>query len=65
MGAKQSGLAGFKMANLVRDFNCLVKAREAAFTLLQTDPRLLKKDHLLLREELLKNYGPTALAGVG
>lgn len=65
MGAKQSGLAGFKMANLVRDFNSLVKAREAAFNLLQTDPRLLQKDHLLLREELLKNYGPTALAGVG
>lgn len=65
MGAKQSGLAGFKMANLVRDFEILVQAREAAFDLLKADPELKKKDHAALRAEILKNYGPQALAGVG
>ncbi len=65
MGAKQSGLTGFKMANLVRDFDLLKLARDAAFDILARDPKLIKKENLLLREELLKSYGPTALAGVG
>lgn len=65
MGSKQSGLPGFKMANLVRDFETLKIARDAAFDLLAKDPKLIKKENLLLREELLKSYGPTALAGVG
>ncbi len=65
MGSKQSGLPGFKMANLVRDFDILKVARDAAFDILGRDPKLQKKEHALLREELLKNYGPTALAGVG
>lgn len=65
MGSKQSGLPGFKMANLVRDFELLKTARDAAFQILQTDPRLRKKEHEALREELMKAYGPTALAGIG
>ena len=65
MGARQSGLTGFKMANLVRDFNLLKIARDYAFEILEKDPKLLKKEHALLKEELLKSYGPTALAGVG
>ena len=65
MGAKQSGLPGFKMANLVRDFDLLKTARDSAFAILQSDPRLRERKHELLREELLKNYGPQALAGVG
>ena len=65
MGAKQSGLAGFKLANLVRDFELLVLAREAAFDILKKDPKLAFRDHQHIREELLKSYGPNALAGVG
>lgn len=65
MGARQSGLAGFKMANLVRDFDLLKKARDAAFNLLKEDPKLLRKENRLIKEELLKSYGPGALAGVG
>ena len=65
MGSKQSGLAGFKMANLIRDFELLKSARDCAFEILKNDPELKLKDHQLIREELLKNYGPGALAGVG
>ncbi len=65
MGARQSGLTGFKIANLVRDFNLLKLARDYAFQILEIDPKLSKKEHLALRAELLKSYGPTALAGVG
>jgi ATP-dependent DNA helicase RecG len=65
MGSKQSGLPGFKMANLVRDFDLLKLARDSAFQILKQDPRLLKRENKILREELLKSYGPQALAGVG
>ncbi len=65
MGARQSGLTGFKMANLVRDYNLLKEARDFAFEILEKDPKLQKKEHALLRQELLKSHGPSALAGVG
>ena len=65
MGSKQSGLPGFKMANLVRDFDLLKAARDEAFGVLTKDPKLNKKEHEPLREELMKSFGPTALAGIG
>lgn len=65
MGARQSGLAGFKMANLVRDIDLLKKARDSAFFILQQDPELRRTENTGLRSELLKAYGPTALAGIG
>ena len=64
MGAKQSGLAGFKMANLVRDIEILKVARDAAFDILKRDPKVSAVEHKELRQELLKLYGPTALAGI-
>lgn len=65
MGTRQSGLTGFKMANLVRDLQILQEARAAAFETLEKDPDLRKPEHLNLRAELLKKHGPTALATVG
>ncbi len=64
MGTKQSGLSGFKLANLVRDMALLQQAREAAFDILKRDPKLKYPDHLGLKEELLKEHGPAALAGI-
>jgi ATP-dependent DNA helicase RecG len=65
MGSKQSGLPGFKMANLVRDFELLKLARDSAFEILKTDPDLKRKENQFLKEELIKTHGPTALAGIG
>ncbi len=65
MGARQSGLPGFKMANLVRDFDILKEARNAAFEILNKDPKLQHPDHAHLREELLKTHGSKALAFIG
>ena len=65
MGAKQSGLPGFKMANLVRDFELLKSARDSAFEILKSDPDLKRKENQFLRETLVKAHGPTALVGIG
>lgn len=64
MGTRQSGLAGFRMAHLVRDMELLQEARQSAFEILQKDPQLTWKDHQLLKEELLRAHGPAALAGI-
>jgi ATP-dependent DNA helicase RecG len=64
MGTRQSGLSGFKLANLVRDMQVLQQAREAAFEVLRKDPKLSYLENQLLREELLREHGPAALAGI-
>jgi ATP-dependent DNA helicase RecG len=65
MGTRQSGLDGFKLANLIRDVELLQKARTAAFKILETDPKLSKPEHQGLRAALLKTHGPLALAAIG
>ncbi|MEK7356109.1 MAG: helicase-related protein, partial [Bdellovibrionota bacterium] len=65
LGARQSGLTGFKMANLVRDVKILQESRAAAFEVLENDPQLQAPENRTLRDELLKTHGATALASVG
>ena len=64
MGTRQSGLSGFKLANLVRDMAILQQAREAAFEVLRKDPSLSSPENKGLRDELLREHGPAALAGI-
>jgi ATP-dependent DNA helicase RecG len=64
MGTRQSGLPGFKMANLVRDLAILQQARAAAFEVLKKDPALKLAENQALREELTRTHGPAALAGI-
>lgn len=49
LGVRQSGLPGFKMANIVKDLGILEEARHAAFELLEKDPRLLDRNHQVLK----------------
>jgi ATP-dependent DNA helicase RecG len=58
LGRRQSGLPGFKMANLVRDIKILKEARDAAHELLARDPYLSKAEHALIKEqfELAKTH---------
>jgi ATP-dependent DNA helicase RecG len=57
MGTRQSGLPGFKMANLVRDVKILMLARDAAFELAQQDPQLKTLPGLRARlDSLLKTW---------
>ena len=52
MGTRQSGLPGFKMANLIRDIRILQDAREAAFQLVHKDPNLSKAETVQVRARL-------------
>lgn len=65
LGARQSGLPGFKMANLVRDVQILQQAREMAFEIMRRDPQLTDPRNTTLKAELTRAHGKTALASVG
>ena len=49
LGRRQSGLTGFRLANLVRDMDLLKQARQAAFAIFEKDPQLKKPDHQPLK----------------
>lgn len=55
LGRRQSGLPGFKLANLVRDIAILKDARDAARELLSRDPDLKRADHQLLKIGLVES----------
>jgi ATP-dependent DNA helicase RecG len=52
IGRRQSGLTGFKMANLVRDTLILQEARKAAFDIVRSDPQLQRSEHAPLKFKL-------------
>ncbi len=59
LGTRQSGLPGFKMANLVRDVRILQEARAAAFALIERDPTLSQAEHSELQvrlEQVMKTW---------
>ncbi|CAN5632583.1 ATP-dependent DNA helicase RecG [soil metagenome] len=65
LGTRQSGLPGFKLANIVRDARVLQEARDSAFEIFRRDSKLANIEHRPLREELLRAHGKTALASIG
>ncbi len=64
LGTRQAGLPGFKMANLVRDANILIQARDAAFHITSTDAKLASHENQKIKAELLKTHGPAELASI-
>lgn len=65
-GVRQSGIADFRVANIIRDATILNEAREEAFDLVRKDPGLENPEYFLLRE-VLKHRWKTRLelASVG
>jgi len=65
MGTRQSGIPPFRIANLARDVGILGKAREAAFALAESDPKLADPDHTRIKEVLLARWeGRLTLADI-
>ncbi len=54
LGTKQSGYLEFKKADLVKDYEILLWAREEAFKLIEKDPEL--KNYPILKEELMRRW---------
>jgi ATP-dependent DNA helicase RecG len=52
LGVRQSGMPGFKLANLVRDIPILEQARSAALELFMRDPSLKENYHKDLRTQM-------------
>lgn len=50
-GTRQSGLPGFKVANIVTDANLLHSARKEAFDLVERDPHLSRTENKNIRKE--------------
>ncbi len=57
LGTRQSGLADFRLANLIRDRRLLMDAREEALTWLQKDPELKSRESAGLCEILKHRWG--------
>jgi len=59
-GVEQSGLPQLKHADIINDSELLVKAKNDAFNIIDSDPSLSKKENLIIKQHLKKNYS-TAL----
>lgn len=65
LGTRQSGLPPFHIANLARDVGILSQAREAAFNLIEKDPKLTLPEHRRIREVLISRWeGKLSLADI-
>ena len=54
LGSRQSGMPGFKMANIIRDAEILTLAKKAAFELAAKDPELALPDHMAAKIKFQK-----------
>ncbi len=63
LGIRQHGFLRLKIADIVKDFGILKRAREAAFNLIKEDPLLCKEENRCIRKEFerLINEGEISL----
>jgi ATP-dependent DNA helicase RecG len=65
IGTRQSGMPGFRVANLARDVAILSQARDAAFRLVEEDAKLAQPDHRRLKDVLEARWqGKLELASI-
>ncbi len=57
LGTRQSGLADFRLANLIRDARLLIEARQEALAWLGKDPQLKSRESAGMREILKHRWG--------
>lgn len=63
-GTRQSGIAGFKIADIFRDLPILDIARKEAFEIVNNDPDLKNPAFKALRRELVKKYDELQLVTI-
>lgn len=56
-GIRQSGLPEFKLADLLKDMEVLKLATDASKQLFLDDPKLIKEENKLLKEDIYLRYG--------
>lgn len=54
LGTKQSGIIGFKIADIIKNQDILLQARQSAFETLASDPELAMPDNKFLKEYVTK-----------
>jgi ATP-dependent DNA helicase RecG len=57
LGTRQSGLADFRLANLLRDSRILAEARKEALVWLEKDPELRSRESVGMKEILKHRWG--------
>jgi ATP-dependent DNA helicase RecG len=56
-GTKQHGMPPLFVADLQRDFELLVSARQDAQKILEADPQLNSSDFAILKKRVMNRYG--------
>ena len=56
-GTRQAGVTDLKVTRLLEDFPIIVEAREAAFALVDSDPKLTQPQHAAVRGEVGRRFG--------
>jgi len=55
-GTQQSGIPKFKYADLINDQEILLKAKQEAFKIVESDPKLSKKENAIMRKVIKDQY---------
>ena len=55
-GKKQHGYMKLKIGNIIKDGSIIRIARNAAFSLIEKDPKLNKKENIPIKKQFLKYY---------
>jgi len=63
-GTRQSGIPEFSIADIFNDMDILAETREAAFQLVEADPKLTRPEHQPLRRAIEKMRGKMGLMSV-